>query len=80
MLSNFWEMVPAAVIKSLLGCLIRDLAWDASAISVRVAVLQVPIVRVSFRKMEGGDCVQLCFLLTSSEKLLSDEVNKNSST
>ena len=40
-LSYFWEMVPAAVIKSLLTRLIRDLAWDASAIGVRVAVLQV---------------------------------------
>ena len=40
-LSYFWEMVPAAVIKSLLIRLIRDLAWDASAIGVRVAVLQV---------------------------------------
>lgn len=39
--SYFWEMVPAAVIKSLLIRLIRDLAWDASAIGVRVAVLQV---------------------------------------
>lgn len=40
-LSYFWEMIPAAVIKSLLTRLIRDLAWDASAIGVRVAVLQV---------------------------------------
>ena len=40
-LSYFWEMVPAAVIKSLLTRLIRDLTWDASAIGVRVAVLLV---------------------------------------
>jgi hypothetical protein len=40
-LSYYWEMTPAPVIKTLLGRLVRDLAWDASAINVRVAVLQV---------------------------------------
>lgn len=40
-LSYYWEMIPAPVIKTLLGRLVKDLAWDASAINVRVAVLQV---------------------------------------
>ena len=40
-LSYYWEMTPAPVIKTLLGRLVKDLAWDASAINVRVAVLQV---------------------------------------
>ena len=40
-LSYYWEMTPAPVIKALLGRLVKDLAWDASAINVRVAVLQV---------------------------------------
>ncbi len=40
-LSLYWEMIPGSVIKSLLGRMVQDLAWDASAISVRVAVIQV---------------------------------------
>ena len=47
-LSYYWEMTPAPVIKTLLGRLVKDLAWDASAVNVRVAVLQVFVL--------GGVC------------------------
>ena len=40
-LSCYWEMIPAHVIKSLLVTLVKDLAFDSSSPSVRVAVLQV---------------------------------------
>lgn len=44
-LSCYWEMVPASVIKALLSVLVRQLAFDCSSSSVRVAVLQVGVVR-----------------------------------
>ena len=40
-LSLYFEMIPFPAIKTLLGRLVKELAWDAAAIDVRVAVLQV---------------------------------------
>lgn len=40
-LSCYWEMIPAHVIKSLLTHLVTNLAFDTSSASVRVAVLKV---------------------------------------
>ena len=40
-LSLFFELIPFPVMKTLLGRLVKELVWDASAIDVRVAVLQV---------------------------------------
>ena len=39
----YYEMVPFAVMKAILCRLVQELAWDSSAIDVRVAVLQVSI-------------------------------------
>ena len=41
MLTCYWEMIPAHVIKSLLVSLVTELAFDRSSASVRVTVLQV---------------------------------------
>ena len=40
-LSYYWEMVPAPVLRAILGRLVKELAWDVTAVNVRVAVLQV---------------------------------------
>ena len=40
-ISAFWEMIPAIVIKTFLQELVENLAWDTASIDVRVAVLQV---------------------------------------
>ena len=42
-LSFYWEMIPASVLRTMLGRLVKDLAWDVSAVNVRVAVLQVRV-------------------------------------
>ena len=44
MLSCYWEMLPVHVIRDLLTMLISDLAFDASSVNVRVAVIQVCII------------------------------------
>ncbi len=40
-LSLYFDLVPFPVLKEVLGKLVKELAWDASAIDVRVAVVQV---------------------------------------
>lgn len=47
-LSLYFDLVPFPVMKELLGKLVKELVWDAAAIDVRVAVLQV-------RKRGRGD-------------------------
>ena len=40
-LSLYFDLVPFPMMKELLGKLVKELVWDAAAIDVRVAVLQV---------------------------------------
>ena len=40
-LSLYFELIPFPVMKSLVGRLVKELAWDSASIDVRVAVLQV---------------------------------------
>ena len=40
-LSLYLDLIPFPVMKQLLGKLVQDLVWDAAAIGVRVAVVQV---------------------------------------
>ena len=40
-LSLYFDLVPFPVMKEILGKLVNELAWDAAAIDVRVAVVQV---------------------------------------
>ncbi len=40
-LSLYFDLVPFPVLKEVLGKLVKELTWDASAIDVRVAVVQV---------------------------------------
>lgn len=40
-LSLYFQLIPFPVMKSLLGRLVKELAWDAAANDIRVAVLQV---------------------------------------
>jgi len=44
-LSCYWEMLPLHVIKDFMMMLITELAFDASSSNVRVAVIQVGVVR-----------------------------------
>ena len=39
--STYWEMIPAIVIKTFLQELVENLAWDTASVDVRVAVMQV---------------------------------------
>ena len=40
-LSYYWEMIPAPVVKALISRMVKELAWDSAAVNVRVAVVQV---------------------------------------
>ena len=40
-LSLHFDLVPFPVMKEILGKLVKELAWDAAAIDMRVAVVQV---------------------------------------
>ncbi len=48
-LSLYFELIPFSVMKSLLGRLVKELVWDAAAIDVRVAVLQVELMHCYWR-------------------------------
>ncbi|XP_064397126.1 condensin-2 complex subunit G2-like isoform X2 [Halichondria panicea] len=39
-LSYYWEMIPAPVVKALISRMVKELAWDSAAVNVRVAVVQ----------------------------------------
>ncbi len=45
-LSYYWEMIPAAVIKTLVSKMVQELAWDCTAVNVRVSVVQVSMSNV----------------------------------
>ena len=47
-LACFWEMIPAHAIKTFLNLLVEELAFDASSVGVRVAVLRVSVPVTSF--------------------------------